>query len=120
MAVRSALVLVSGIPAEMPVGDTLSGAGGPFSVLTRTATSTETATSGQVVLLANLAAGFTINLPTAIGNTAVFTVKKLLAAGQIVVDPFGTQTVDGGLTAALSNQYESITLVSDNANWWVI
>ena len=72
------------------------------------------------MLLANLAAGFTINLPTAVGNTAKFNVKKLLAAGQIVVDPFGTQTIDGGLTAALNNQYESITLVSDNANWWII
>lgn len=94
--------------------------GSAISVVTKIAGYTETATSGEFVILADLAAGFTIVLPTAVGNTAKITVKKMQAAGSIVVDGSGTQTIDGGLTATLTSQYEAITIVSDNANWWII
>lgn len=94
--------------------------GSTISVVTKTAGYTETATSGELVILADLAAGFTIVLPTAVGNSAKITVKKMQAAGSIIVDGSGAQTIDGGLTATLTSQYEAITIVSDNANWWII
>ncbi len=102
-----------------PLG-TGGGGGGGYTVTTKTAGYTETATTGDVIILANLAAGFTIVLPTAVGNTAKLTIKKMLAAGQIIIDGNGTQTIDGGLTATLTQQYEAITLVSDNSNWCII
>lgn len=94
--------------------------GGGFTVVTKAASYTETTVSGEIVILANLAAGFTITLPTAVGNTAKYRVKKLLAAGAITIQCNGAQTIDGGTTAVLNNQYESITFVSDGANWYII
>jgi hypothetical protein len=90
------------------------------SVQTKTAGYTEAATSGLNVRLCDLAAGFTVVLPTAVGNKAFFTFKKMQAAGSIVIDGAGTETIDGGLTATLNNQYESVTLISDGANWSII
>jgi hypothetical protein len=95
----------------------ISIASAPYSVVTKTAGYTETITSGEILILADLAAGFTIVLPTAVGNTATITVKKVQAAGQITVDGAGAETIDGGLTAVLNNQNEAITLKSNNAGW---
>lgn len=91
-----------------------------YTTVNKTATYTETATSGEIIIEANLAAGFTINLPTAVGNKATISIVKMLSAGQITVDGFGSETIVGGLTAVLNNQFESITLKSDNANWVIV
>jgi hypothetical protein len=91
--------------------------GAPYSVVTKIAGYTETIASGEILILADLAAGFTIVLPTAVGNTATITVKKVQAAGQITVDGAGAETIDGALTAVLNNQNEAITLKSNNAGW---
>lgn len=96
------------------------GGSSSYSVVSKTAGYTETATSGELIIKADLAAGFTIVLPTAVGNTATITVVKMQSAGQITVDGAGTETIDGGLTAVLNNQYESITLKSDNSNWLIV
>ena len=95
------------------------GGGGGFSytVVNKTAAYTETTTSGCIFIEANLTAGFTITLPTAVGNTAQFIIKKMLAAGQITVATTSAQTIDGGATAVLNNLSESITIISNNANW---
>ena len=95
-----------------------SGGGGfTYTVVNKIAAYTETTTSGCIVIEANLAAGFTITLPTAVGNTAQFVIKKMLAAGQITVATTSAQTIDGGATAVLNNLGESITIISNNANW---
>lgn len=97
----------------------LTGSGG-YTVVTKTAGYTEATTSGELIVLCTLTAGFTIGLPTAVGNTATFTFKKTLAAGQITIDGAGAETIDGGLTAVLNNLDESITIKSDNANWRIV
>lgn len=96
------------------------GSAAPPTVVTRTATSTETQTSGELYVLVPAVTAVVVNLPTAVGNTAVITVKKTGVGGTVTVDPSGTQTIDGGATAILNRQYESITLVSDNANWMIV
>jgi hypothetical protein len=93
---------------------------GAYTIQTKILGYTATETAGDIVVKADLAAGFTIVLPTAVGNKARFTFKKIQAAGAIVIDGAGTETIDGGLTATLNNQNESITIVSDNANWMII
>ena len=98
---------------------TISG-GSAYTVQNRTAGYTETATSGEHLVKCDLAAGFTVTLPTAVGNTAKFHFKKMLSAGSIVLDGAGTETIDGAATATLTAQYESISLMSDNANWIVV
>lgn len=100
-----------------------SGGGGAstYSVSIKTSTYTETALSGEIILLANSTTStFTINLATAIGNTSKVTIKKIASINQIIIDGNGSQTIDGGLTATLNKLYESITLISDNSNWQII
>jgi hypothetical protein len=95
-------------------------AGAGYTVTTKMAGYTETANGGEIVVLCALAAGFTVILPSAVGNTAKLSFKKMLAAGSIVIAGAGSETIDGGLTATLTAQYEAITLVSDGANWAII
>jgi hypothetical protein len=61
---------------------------------------------------------FTVNLP-AVGGLAgrTYTIKNS-GSGVITVDGDGTETIDGSLTISLS-QWDSITVVSDGANWIV-
>lgn len=79
---------------------------------------TETAASGVKVVTVT-ASGQTITLPTAVGNTAQLTFK-LMVAGTLTLDGNGSETIDGGATAALSTQYQAVTIVSDGANWLTI
>jgi hypothetical protein len=57
-----------------------------------------------------------LNLPTAVGNRAVYVIKKLVAANSITVTPAGG-TIDGGATAVMTILNSSITLYSDNLNY---
>lgn len=97
-----------------------AGGGGSFAytVTAHAVSYTETATSGYNVIKIT-ASGQTVTLPTAVGNTGLFVVK-LMVAGTVVVDGNASETIDGGLTATLTTQYESITFVSDNSNWIII
>lgn len=86
------------------------------------ATYNATATTGYLIVLCDTTTNaIAVNLPTAVGNLAMITVKKTnSSANNVTVDGLTTETIDGGLTAVLAVQYESITLVSDNANWQII
>lgn len=95
-------------------------ASGGYTATIETAGFTETSTSGEKIRECDLAAGFTVALPTAVGNTSKLTYKKIQAAGAIILDPFGSETIDDGSTATLTRQYESITLYSNNVNWRVM
>jgi hypothetical protein len=78
-------------------------------------------TSDEVVLVNASGAGVTITLPTAVGNTNVFTIKKIDSSGNFVtVNTTSSQTMDGGTTAVIKVQYASISVVSDGANWLII
>jgi hypothetical protein len=80
-----------------------------------------TTTTGTFILKCDTTGGaFQVNLPTAIENKATIVIKKTAGSPAVTVDGFSTQTIDDGLTAVINKIYESITLVSDNANWWVI
>jgi hypothetical protein len=92
-----------------------------YTVTTQTSNYTETITSGTRIIACNTTGGtFTVTLPTAVGNTATIIIKKTAGAAVLTVDGAGTETIDGGLTAAINKLYESITLISDNANWQIV
>lgn len=95
-----------------------AGGSSSYTVTSQATSYTEAATSGEVIRKIT-ASGQTVTLPTAVGNTAKLT-YKFMVAGTCVIDGAGTETIDEGLTATLTRQYESITLVSDNANWIII
>lgn len=101
---------------------TTPGAGGYTIVNQTSATYNATATTGTLVILCNTASNaITVNLPTAVGNTATIIIKKInSSANNVTVDANSTEAIDGGLTAVLKVQYASITLVGDNSNWQII
>jgi hypothetical protein len=79
--------------------------------------SDSTATTGDVVL-ANTAGGdVTVDLQEA--SNAKITVKKTTADGNdVIVTANGT--MDGAAQIILDTQYQSVTLVCDGTNWYVI
>jgi hypothetical protein len=60
-----------------------------------------------------------VTLPTAVGNTNLYTIKNT-GTGVVTIDTTSSQTIDGSLTAPISLQYQSLTLVSNGANWNII
>lgn len=111
------------VPTKNAIYDKLELGIGDVSISTQTAgTRNETATKGFNIILCNCTSGtITINLPTAAGNKAIFNIKKTdSSANTVTNDPASTETIDGGSTAVLQVQYESITLISDNSNWIII
>jgi len=79
-------------------------------------------TSNDDIILANAAGGvLTITLPTAVGSTKVYAVKKIdSSANTVTVATTGGQTIDGGATAVMKVQYACVTVASDGANWFVV
>jgi hypothetical protein len=62
----------------------------------------------------------TINLPAASAGQR-FEIKKIDAsANAVTIDGNASETIDGALTATLTTQYESITIVSDGTNWFIV
>jgi hypothetical protein len=92
-----------------------------FSVSEISTNWNESATSGERILLVTTpGSNVTINLPPAVGNTAKITIKKIAGSNSVIVDPNASETIDGGATATIQQRYESITLVSNNSNWFII
>ncbi len=97
-----------------------TGAAGTLSASTKTGTYGITG-SDDVILADATSAGFTVTLPTAVGVTKQFAIKKIDSSSNIVtVGTTSSQTIDGSTTAQIKVRYASITVVSDNANWNVV
>lgn len=61
----------------------------------------------------------TLTLPTAIGNTNLYTVKNT-GSNTVTVATTSAQTIDGSSTASLPVANTSLSFVSDNANWRIV
>jgi len=105
-------------------GSGLTGVGGGYTVVSISSTPYNAVqTSGDIILLvdAATAGATTINLPTAVSNTAKFTIKKIDGGtNTVTTTASGSQTIDGGATASLLIPSASITLISNNSNWFII
>jgi len=98
-----------------------TGAAGTYTFASASTTYTATETSGMQIIKCNTTAGaFLVHLPTAVGNTATYVIKKTAGTPTVTIDCYLSETVDEGATAVINKVYESVTLVSDNANWWII
>lgn len=96
-------------------------AGGALAAQT-TKTANYTALSTDYFIFGDATAGnITITLPTAVGLAGkVFVVKKIDAsANTVTIDANSTETIDNALTVVIGTQYQSYSVVSNNANWWV-
>ncbi len=83
-----------------------------------TKTGAYTLTASDVVVLAD--GTFTLTLPTAVGIAGKMYYIKNIGTGVITVDGDGSETIDGGATAVLTDQYTAITIISDNTEWWIL
>lgn len=78
-------------------------------------------TTDEIILASASGGNITLTLPTAVGSTRVYTIKKTDAsANTVTIATTGGQTIDGGTTAVLQVQYESVSLASNNANWFIV
>lgn len=76
----------------------------------------------SIILVDATGAARTITLPDAAGRTGkVYDIKKIDAsANAVIIDGDGADTIDGAASASLTKQHESLTIVSDGANWRII
>jgi|TARA_B110000908_G_scaffold129508_1_gene152201 hypothetical protein len=112
-------------------GDTLRSAGAKmnanfaqiFSTYAVTNTITNNAaTNEDGIFIADTTSNpITIVLPTAVGNHGkMFMVKKIAAGNTVTIDANASETIDGAATKVLSAQWESVTIISNGANWFII
>lgn len=88
----------------------------------QTKTTTYAATIADDLILADTSGGaWSLALFTAVGNGGkeITVIKITSDLNVLTVDPNGTETVGGALTYAQKSQFEAVTYVSDNANWYV-
>lgn len=82
-----------------------------------------TLTANDCVVLADASAGnLTLTLPAANTVSGIqYNLKKIDATGAVVtIEANAAETIDGELQQAISNQYTSMTIVSDGTNWHII
>lgn len=61
----------------------------------------------------------TITLPTATGNTNLYTIKNV-GSGTVTIVTMGGQTIDGSPSAPLRVAFTSLTILSDGTNWNIV
>ena len=81
-----------------------------------------TAGIGTTLLVNAASSNITINLPTAlIGFDNRITVKKTDSSlNTVTIDPDGAETIDGQSSFDLNFQYDSITVISDGTQWYIL
>ncbi|MCP3980743.1 MAG: hypothetical protein GY716_15685 [bacterium] len=93
-------------------------------VATRTETSGPyTVVAGDTLILGDATAGaFDVDLPAAATSAGRYLiVKKIDVSGNaITVDGNSAETIDGAATVVLASQYDSVQLVCDGTEWWII
>jgi hypothetical protein len=84
----------------------------------------DSGTNGDIttILHNNTAADQTITLPTVANCTArEYHIKKIsVNTYKTIIATTGAETIDGGSTYELDQQYESVTVVSDGSNWFIV
>ena len=95
----------------------------PISVPYATITGDTTVTTANVVVFANATSGeidITLYAATSNGGKTLTVKKTDSSTNSVVITRAGSETIDGGTTVTLIHQHESVTLVSDNSNWFIV
>ena len=104
------VIPVDPVPPDAPLGD-------------YTKIGDYTAVPGDRFIMVDATLGpVTITLFTAVGNPGnVLDIKKIdSSANPVTVAPDGSETIDEGLTRILALQYDSLTILPDNIEWWIL
>ena len=81
-----------------------------------------TTSGSEEIYILTPSADINVNLPAAstAGSGYKYQIKNMASANSLTIDPNSTETIDGSSTYVISNQYESITIVTDGSNWFII
>lgn len=85
-------------------------------------TGTYTAVINDLVRIDDSAGGFTVTLPTAVGQDGkMISLKKVATSvNTTTVATTGGQTIDGSATASMVTSFMHMQVVSDGANWLIL
>lgn len=107
----------------------VGGGGGGTQNITRTAIavgdSPYTVLSSDYLIGCDTSGGaITIGLPAAAtaGAGTIYIAKDETgdaALNNVIIDPNGTETIDGGLTIRIDSDYDSISFYTDGSNWFI-
>lgn len=74
----------------------------------------------EVIKFDTTSGNVTASLPSAVGNKGKwFTAIKTVAANSLIIDPSGTELINGAATLTLTAQNSSVTFYSDGSNWFI-
>ncbi len=75
----------------------------------------------SVLVCDSTAANITAALPPAAFVTGqMFTIVKTVAVNSVILDGFGSETINGAATRTLTSQWESVLVISDGTQWLVL
>ena len=103
-----------------------AGGGGSAPTLTAASPSSNytisTSTGIEEIYILTPSANISVFLPAAstCGSGYKYNIKNMSASNTLTIDPNLSETIDGSTTHVISNQYESLTLVTDGSNWFII
>lgn len=78
---------------------------------------------GDDIVYADATSGnITVTLPTAVGiaGRAFNISKRDVSANTVLINPDGSETINGDTNVTISNQYDSVTVISDGADWGIL
>ena len=89
----------------------------------RSVTTSGNVVSGDYLIIADATAGaITLSLPpAALVPGRIYAFKRINAgANAVVIDPNGSETIDGNLTHTLTPQWNSLTIMSNGVAWFIL
>lgn len=102
---------------DVTITATGSGSGITREISTVSASSVIGAVAGtDKVIIASQ--GIQLTLPTAVGDTNLYTIKNT-SSSSVLVATTGGQTIDGDANIILATQYTAVDLISDSTNWHI-
>ena len=121
----SGLATLIGATLNIPQYSGGGGGGGITRSVVSISTNTTLAAVSSTDYVIFTTASCTVTLPTAIGNTNMYTINRKQSSGDTIINTTSSQTIAGlaGGPATSVNiimQYASLDLISDGANWNVI
>jgi glycosidase len=81
---------------------------------------TTVSTSGRRLAVDATAGNITITLAGAATINDIIVKKIDASANTVTIDANASETIDGGLTAVLTDQFEAIAILSNGTNWLII
>lgn len=93
-----------------------SGGAGTVRIISSISTPTTAGAAANTDYVYLVTGTTTLTLPTAVGNSNLYTVKNV-GSGTVTVATTSSQTIDGSSSITLPVQYTSVDLISDTANW---